>query len=62
MSPLALKKTKNLLLKHGFDQQQIMVDTAIQNDWIGLHEVDVPKKQTTRDRSLEDDLRDTSWA
>ena len=62
LSALALKKSQNLLLKFGYDHQQHIVDTAIMNDWQGLHPVDPPKKITSRQTSLEDDLRDTSWA
>ena len=62
LSPLALKKTQNLLLKHGYEQQQHMVDAAILNDWQGLHVVDEPKEKTTRSTKLIDDLTDTSWA
>ena len=62
LSPLALKKTQNLMLKHGLEQQQLMVDTAIMNDWQGLHQVDPPKQISTKQTSLHDDLTDTSWA
>ena len=43
LSALALKKVKNKLLKFPEEQQQLMVDTAIENDWKGLHEVDPPR-------------------
>lgn len=62
LSNLALKKTQNLLSKYDYEQQQRMVDTAIMNDWQGLHPVDAPKQQTTRTTSLQHDLSDTSWA
>jgi hypothetical protein len=62
LSKLALKKTQNLMLKFDPAQQQLMVDTAVMNDWQGLHAVDPPKANTTRDRSLQQDLTDTSWA
>ncbi len=62
LSPLALKKTQNLMSKFGEEQQQIMVDTAIMNDWQGLHAVEAPKVQSTRHTSLRDDLTDTTWA
>jgi hypothetical protein len=61
LSPLALKKTNNLMLKFGFAQQQLMVDTAIMNDWQGLHAVD-PPKQNLRSTNIQDDLTDRSWA
>ena len=62
LSALALKKTQNMMLRYDEAQQQLMVDTAIMNDWQGLHAVDPPKEQTTRHTSLLDDLTDTSWA
>ena len=63
LSPLALKKTTNLLLKFGLDHQQHIVDSAIQNDWIGLHPVEMPRSVTsTKSTTLHDDLTDTSWA
>ena len=62
LSPLALKKSMKFLLKYGEEQQQHIVDAAIMNDWQGLHHVDPPKKVTTRERSIADDLTDTSWA
>ena len=62
LSKLALKKTTNLMLKHGLEQQQLMVDTAIMNDWQGLHQVDPPKRISTKQTSLMEDLTDTSWA
>lgn len=62
LSPIALKKTENLMLKFDERQQQHMVDTAIMNDWQGLHPVDPPKDETTKQRTLEQDLTDRSWA
>ena len=64
LSNLAMKKTQNLLLKYGESHQQHIVDTAIMNDWQGLHPVDMPKPvlTSTRQSSLQDDLTDTSWA
>ena len=63
LSPLALKKSQNLLLKFGLEHQQHIVDSAIQHDWIGLHPVEMPRSVTsTKSTSLRDDLTDTSWA
>ncbi len=62
LTKLALKKTTNIMLRHPESQQQVMVDAAISNDWTGLHEVDYPKQNTTRQNSMEHDLSDTSWA
>jgi hypothetical protein len=64
LSALALKKSKNLLLKFGFAHQAHIVDTAIMNDWQGLHPVEMPRITTspTRNTDIRDDLNDTSWA
>jgi hypothetical protein len=64
LSPLALKKSQNLLLKYGLEHQQHIVDTAIMNDWQGLHPVEMPRhiSTSTRDSSFQDDLNDHSWA
>jgi len=62
LSPMALSKSEKFLLKYDETQQQYIVDQAIMNDWQGLHHVDPPKQQTTRQRALVDDLNDTSWA
>ena len=62
LSALALKKSQNLLLKFGYDHQQHIVDTAIMNDWQGLHPVEMPRQISTKSTSLADDLNDTSWA
>jgi hypothetical protein len=53
LSELALKKSKNMLLRYPEEHQQHIVDTAIMNDWQGLHPVDMPKTKPT--------IGDTSW-
>ena len=62
LSNLALKKTQNIMVRFDETQQQHMVDAAIMNDWQGLHAVEAPKVQTTRQTSIRDYLLDTSWA
>jgi len=64
LSALALKKTENILIKFGEAHQQHIVDTAIMNDWRGLHPVEMPKEQAGRpkDKDLIDHLTDTRWA
>ena len=62
MSDLAVKKCANRLSKHSLSHQQYMVDRAIECDWKGIHEVEPARVVSTRDRSIEDDLNDTSWA
>jgi hypothetical protein len=62
MTPLAIKKAMKVLRPFSLEQQQYMVDQAILNGWRGLFPVDPPKQSTSRQRSLEQDLNDTSWA
>jgi hypothetical protein len=68
LSDLAKTKVINKLVQHQFNHQQKMVDTAIENDWVGLHEVQEKpelkpaRSQKTRDLSLDQMLNDTSWA
>lgn len=54
LSPLALKKTINLLLKFDEEHQQHIVDTAIMRDWQGLYPVEKPSIKPTA-------TGDTSW-
>jgi len=61
LSALALKKVVKFLLMYPEDHQQMIVDSAIMNDWQGLHDIEI-KKQTSRESTLQDDLNDTSWA
>ena len=62
MTNLAVKKAIKVLMPFSFEQQQYMVDQAILNGWRGLFPVDPPKVCTSRNRTLQDDLTDTSWA
>jgi hypothetical protein len=41
-----------------------MVDRAIENDWQGLHDLPVEQERpnSTRNISLHDELKDTTWA
>lgn len=63
LSELARTKVINRLIKHDQEYQQLMVDAAIENDWLGLHEVKRQVKSTsTRHQTIEQMLNDTSWA
>lgn len=64
LSELARKKVINRLAKHDSVTQQRMVDTAIENDWRGLHDVEPEKvkRKSTRDQTIQELLNDTSWA
>lgn len=62
LSALAEKKVVNRLAKHDLTTQQRMVDKAIENDWIGLHDVEPEKTNLTKHQSIHEMLTDTSWA
>jgi len=62
MTPLAIRKASNVLMKHPPAQQQLMVDTAIMSGWRGIYPVDPPKTQTSRQSTIEQDLTNTDWA
>jgi len=62
MTPLAIKKAANILIKFPPDHQQYMVDTAIISGWRGLFPVDPPRQMSTKQTTLQQDLTDTSWA
>lgn len=71
VSPMAQKKLWVKLQRHPAEVQQEMVDRSIENDWQGLFEPPAPQRgsipkpgagQSTRGRTIEQDLLDTSWA
>ena len=64
LSQFALDKSIKFLGQYPESHQRLIVDTAIMNDWQGLHHVDPPKTRgvSTRDISFEEQLTDTSWA
>jgi hypothetical protein len=63
MSDTSIKKHVNRLVKHSHEHQQYMVDWAMELGWKRVYEVPEPQKVvSSRDRSIEDDLSDRSWA
>ena len=64
LTPRALKMVKKWLSKYPEAEQERLVELAIMNGWEGLHYVPPPKQTatSTRSRSLEQDLMDTSWS
>jgi len=72
VSELARVKLWVKLQRHPAEVQQEMVDRSIENDWQGLFEPPVERpggrdgrshpSGSTRGRSIEQDLLDTSWA
>ena len=47
LSQFAMDRTVKMLEKYDHDHQMYIVDTAIQNDWQGLHPVEPPKTKPT---------------
>ena len=62
MTPRAIRMVEKKLLQWSEPEQMRMVEAAIENNWRGIYWVEPPKQATTRQTSLADDLRDTSWA
>lgn len=62
MSQRAVDKVVKKLLQWSEEDQQRIVDHAIEHEWQGLYWIDPPRQQTTRQTTLAQDLTDTSWA
>ena len=62
MSKRAITKLLNKLQQWSESDQRRLIDHAIEMEWRGVYWVDPPKPRGTRQASIEDDLRDTSWA
>lgn len=62
MTPRAIKMVQKKLLQWSEEEQDRLVCNAIEMNWRGVHWVDPPKQNTTRQSTLQDDLSDTSWA
>jgi len=65
MTPRTVKMQQTLLSRYDFETQERIINQSIQNGWTGLFEPKQQKRKAkggTRDRTLADDLSDTSWA
>ena len=64
MTPRAIKMTQKWLLAHSEQEQERLISHAIRNNWEGLHYIEPPKDvaNSTRSRTLQEDLTDTGWA
>lgn len=62
MTPRAIKMVTKKLLQWSEQEQERLIENAIENNWRGIYWVDPPKQQTTRQTDIVDDLTDTSWA
>ena len=61
MTPRAIRMVEKKLLQWPESEQMRLVEHAIEHNWRGIYYVE-PPKHTTRQNTLEQDLRDTSWA
>ena len=62
LTPRALKMVIKKLLQWSETEQMRIVENAIENNWRGLYYTEPPKANSTRSRSLEQDLMDKDWA
>ena len=62
MTPRAIKMTTKWLLNHSEQEQERLITHAIMNNWEGLHYVEPPKQQSSRQSNIYDELNDRSWA
>jgi hypothetical protein len=62
MTPRAIKMTIKWLLSYPEDEQERLISHAIMNSWEGLHYVEPPKKQSSRQSDIYSELTDKSWA
>lgn len=62
MTPRAIKMVKKKLMQYSEAEQERLICHAIEHNWRGIYYVEPQKQATTRQKSLKDDLTDTSWA
>ena len=61
-TPRAVSMLKKKLIQWSPAEQERLICHAIEMNWQGIYWVEPPKQVTTRTRSIEQDLMDTSWA
>jgi hypothetical protein len=62
MTPRAIKMLQKKLLQWTEIEQERLICNAIEMNWKGVHYIDPPKQQTTRQADIYTELTDTSWA
>ena len=62
MSDFAINKVVKMLSSYSEAHQQHIVDVAIQNDWQGLHYVDMPVIEPKKEGDFIAGHTDTSWS
>jgi hypothetical protein len=62
LTPRARRMVEKKLLQWSESEQMRMVEAAIENNWRGIHYVEPPRQQSTKQSTIRDDLTDTSWA
>ena len=62
MTPRAIKMLTKKLLQWSIPEQERMICNAIEMNWKGVYWVDPPKQQSSRQKTIEEDLEDRSWS
>ena len=64
LTPRARKMVERKLMQHSESEQMRLVELAIENNWRGIYYQEPQKMpaQSSRDRSIADELTDTLWA
>ena len=62
MTPRAIKMLVKKLRQWDERTQERLICHAIEHNWRGIYWVDAPKQNSSKSRSIEDELTDRSWA
>ena len=63
MTNTAIKRLKRKLMQYPEDVQEQAIERAMEANWQGVFPEKVePRQQSTRDRTLHQDLNDRGWA
>lgn len=62
MSDRAIRMVKKKLLQWSEVEQERLICLAIENEWQGIYYKEPQPGPSSRQRSIEDDLNDKSWA
>ena len=61
MTPRAIGMLTKRLLQYSEPEQERLICNAIEMGWKGVYWCEPPAKQSSRSRSLQDELTDRSW-
>ena len=62
MNQRAVDRVIKKLLRYSEEEQERLIDHAIEMEWQGIYYVEPQRVQDSRSSSIADDLNDTSWA